>query len=1091
MIIDSRDGHQAAAPGAGVTAVLGPTNTGKTHLAIERMLGHSSGIIGLPLRLLAREVYDRLVARVGREAVALVTGEEKIKPPHARYWVSTVEAMPQDLDVAFVAVDEVQLAADLERGHVFTDRILRRRGREETLLLGAATMRGILSKLMPGINVITRPRLSMLLYSGQKKLTRLPERSAIVAFSAEEVYTIAELLRRQRGGAAVVLGALSPRTRNSQVELYQSGDVDLLVATDAIGMGLNLDVDHVAFGGLRKFDGFQFRNLNPAEMGQIAGRAGRHMRDGTFGVTGRADPLDPMLVERLEAHEFDEVRMLQWRNPDLDFASLDALRDSLAVAPRNPVLTRAPGGDDVQALETAARDPGVSERARSRKAVELLWAVCQVPDYRKIAPANHAELVSTLYRHLIDDGEIAEEWFASQVAYADRIDGDLDTLANRIAHIRTWTFVANRPEWLKDAVGWQEKTRAVEDRLSDALHERLAQRFVDRRTSVLARRLRENSVLEADIDRNGDVTVEGEHVGRLEGLRFSPDPGADKAVTAAGRKALAGELESRAEALAKASDEALTLELNGLVFWNANPVARLEKGERPLSPRIVLLADELLAGAARERAQARLEAWLASRMETLLGPLLALERDEGLAGMSRGVAFQLVEALGVLERQSVSDEVKELDQNQRGALRRHGVRFGAHHIFLPALLKPGPRVFAAQLWALQHGGLYQPGFDELVSLARSGRMSVAVGAGTSRGLYRALGYRVCGARAVRVDILERLADIIRAALAWKPGENSPAPAGAVDGRVFAVSENMTSLVGCAGEDFDAILRSLGYRSETRKGPLQRPWSGVASTAPVERRTPEAAPLEGSTAPATDAAGAPVEAADTAEAQVQALPQAGEDLPDAAAVDIAASPEGGGGAEPAAVLPEEAGTAGPEVAAATPAGAEPALPDTEEVPATPEQGATPEAIAAPAEAAEPLAEALVAEAEAEAEATAGEAGAETPAEEEHVVWRPARGGRPANAPRRQGGRGRRGGEQPAQAGAGAGTGPARDGERPEGREEARGKGRGRGQPPRKKGAPPPRPRPEGKPAPRREKEPDPDSPFAKLAALRDELAGRRR
>ncbi len=624
MSTDARDGHQAVAPGSGVTAVLGPTNTGKTHLAIERMLGHSSGIIGLPLRLLAREVYDRLVARVGAGAVALVTGEEKIKPANARYWVSTVEAMPQDLDVAFVAVDEVQLAADLERGHVFTDRILRRRGREETLLLGAATMRGILSKLMPGINIITRPRLSTLTYAGQKKITRLPERSAIVAFSADEVYQIAELLRRQRSGAAVVLGALSPRTRNAQVELYQSGDVDHLVATDAIGMGLNLDVDHVAFAGLRKFDGFQFRNLNAGEMGQIAGRAGRHMRDGTFGVTGRADPLDPMLVEKLEAHDFDDVRMLQWRNPDLDFSSLDALRESLALAPRNPVLTRAPGGDDVQALETAARDFHTAELATSRKTVELLWAVCQVPDYRKIAPANHAELVSSLYRQLVEDGEIGEDWFAGQVAYADRTDGDLDTLANRIAHIRTWTFVANRPDWLKDAVGWQERTRAIEDRLSDALHERLAQRFVDRRTAVLARRLRENSSLEAEIDKNGDVSVEGEHVGRLEGLRFTPDPTADgqhrKAVAAAGNKALAGQLEERADALVKAQDDALTLALDGLVFWKGDPVGRLEKGEAALQPKIVLLADELLAGGARERAAGRLETWLRTRLENAARP---------------------------------------------------------------------------------------------------------------------------------------------------------------------------------------------------------------------------------------------------------------------------------------------------------------------------------------------------------------------------------------------------------------------------------------------------------------------------------------
>src|SRR5690242_14006481 len=388
------------ARGAGVTAVLGPTNTGKTHLAIERMLAHSSGMIGLPLRLLAREVYNKVVERAGADNVALITGEEKIKPPNPRFWVSTVEAMPRDIDVAFLAIDEVQLGADLDRGHVFTDRILNRRAREETLVLGAATMRPMVEKLLPGAHVVSRPRLSMLTYAGEKKLTRLPRRSAIVAFSADEVYAIAELIRRQRGGAAVVLGALSPRTRNAQVALYQSGDVDYLVATDAIGMGLNLDVDHVAFASDRKFDGYQFRKLTPAELGQIAGRAGRATRDGTFGTTGRCDPFEPELVQALESHVFEPVRMLQWRNSALDFASLGALQASLAMTPQEQGLTRAPVGEDILVLEHASRDEDVRAFAKGRDAVERLWDACQVPDYRKIAPATHAELVTTLYGFL-------------------------------------------------------------------------------------------------------------------------------------------------------------------------------------------------------------------------------------------------------------------------------------------------------------------------------------------------------------------------------------------------------------------------------------------------------------------------------------------------------------------------------------------------------------------------------------------------------------------------------------------------------------------------------------------------------------------
>src|SRR6478735_9133449 len=396
----------------GVTAVLGPTNTGKTHLAIERMLAHPTGMIGLPLRLLAREVYLRVVAKVGPEKVALVTGEEKIKPDRPRYWICTIEAMPRDLDVAYVAIDEIQLAADMDRGHVFTDRLLYQRGREETLLIGSSTMLPLVQSLIPGVHTTTRPRLSSLTFAGEKKISRLPHRTAIVAFSAEEVYAIAELIRRQRGGAAVVLGALSPRTRNAQVELYQNGDVDYLVATDAIGMGLNLDVDHVAFASDKKFDGFRFRKLYPAELGQIAGRAGRHLSDGTFGTSGRCPPFDAETVEALENHVFDPVRALQWRNPDLDFSSLPVLRDSLAAQPREHGLLRAPMSEDVAALEILAREDDVVGFARGRAAVERLWQVCQVPDYRKVSPQSHADLVHQIYRFLMADGAVPGDWFS-------------------------------------------------------------------------------------------------------------------------------------------------------------------------------------------------------------------------------------------------------------------------------------------------------------------------------------------------------------------------------------------------------------------------------------------------------------------------------------------------------------------------------------------------------------------------------------------------------------------------------------------------------------------------------------------------------
>ena len=836
----------------GVTAVLGPTNTGKTSLAIERMLAHSSGLIGLPLRLLAREVYGKLVERAGEHNVALITGEERIKPDNPRYWVATVEAMPRDLDVAFVALDEIQIASDLDRGHVFTDRMLNRRGREETLLLGAATMRPLVERLLPGASILVRPRLSNLTFAGEKKITRLPRRSAIVAFSADEVYAIAELIRRQSGGAAVVLGALSPRTRNAQVELYQNGDVDYLVATDAIGMGLNLDVDHVAFAGNVKFDGWQFRRLNPGELAQIAGRAGRAQRDGTFGTTGRCPPFDAELVEQLEAHHFEPHRVLQWRNSALDFSTIDTLHRSLSIPPREEGLTRAPTADDVLVLEAMARDADVRRHAGTPAGVERLWEACQLPDYRKVSPASHSDLVARVYDDLMRFGKLSTDWFAKQVALADRAEGDIDTLSGRIAQVRTWTFAANRPDWLEDPEHWQGVTRRVEDRLSDALHERLTHRFVDRRTSVLMRRLRENAMLDTEITKTGDVVVEGHVIGHLLGFQFAADASAGgpeaKALRATAQKALAGEIEARAAKLAEATDDAFVLSADGTLRWIGEPVGKLIPGDDVLTPRLKIIADEHLTGAARDGVQARIDLWLKAHIEKLLGPIMALGRAEDIAGIGRGIAFQLVESLGVLERHKVAEEMKSLAQEARAVLRGHGVRFGAHHIYIPALLKPAPRALAAQLWALKHGGLQQKGLDELPHLASSGRTSIPVDPEIQKGLYRAVGFRVAGERAVRVDILERLADLIRPALAWRAGAPGEKPAGAVEGGGFTATVAMTSLAGCAGEDFASILRSLGYRMERRPAPVEAPV--VAAEAPAAE------------APATDtpAADVPVDAA---------------------------------------------------------------------------------------------------------------------------------------------------------------------------------------------------------------------------------------
>ncbi|MEP0940699.1 MAG: helicase-related protein [Rhizobiaceae bacterium] len=851
-----------AGSGRGVTAVLGPTNTGKTHLAIERMLAQPSGMIGLPLRLLAREVYQRVVERVGPEQVALITGEEKITPKQARFQICTVEAMPETADVHFLAIDEVQLATSLDRGHIFTDRLINLRGSHETMLLGAATLRPALEALLPGINIVTRPRMSQLHYAGQKKITRLPSRSAIVAFSADEVYAIAELIRRQRGAAAVVLGSLSPRTRNAQVELYQSGDVDFLVATDAIGMGLNLDVDHVAFAQDQKFDGFAHRRLKPAEFGQIAGRAGRHVRDGTFGVTGNVEPFEDELVERLESHNFANEALLQWRNRKLVFDSIEALIESLETPSTNRVLVKAPTATDQRALAAMVGQNDIRQRSQSVDEIRLLWQVAQVPDYRKIAPANHSDMLSTIFRDLIDDGCINEDWFSNQVKQCDVMAGDIDALSTRIAHIRTWTFVSHRQNWLKDAAHWQSETRAIEDRLSDALHERLTKRFVDRRTSVLMKRLRENTMLEAEIASTGAVTVEGHLVGELSGFRFTADPAADgpdaKAATAAAQKALASEIEARADRLAAAPNSDVILDSDGTLRWVGAPVGRLLATDDVLKPRILLLADEQLTGPARDKVAARLDRWFGFHCETLLKPLLELSQSEDLEGMARGVAFRLVENLGTVDRREISDDVRSLDQDQRGVLRRKGVRFGAYHIFIPTLLKPAPAGLVTLLWSLKNDKVGIEGSAEILAGLASGRTSMAAEEAYDEVVYRLAGYRVLGKKAVRVDILERLADLIRPAAGWRFKPESPAdrPEGAWDGGGFLVTPAMLSILGATHENMADILQGLGYRGESKleteiQSKLDQ-WDTTAA-APAVAETEDATPTPEGKAEGGDAA----------------------------------------------------------------------------------------------------------------------------------------------------------------------------------------------------------------------------------------------
>ncbi len=908
-----------------VTAVLGPTNTGKTHLAIERMLGHESGMIGLPLRLLAREVYDRIVGRVGPEKVALITGEEKIKPERARYFVCTVEAMPREVDVDFLAIDEIQLCSDPERGHVFTDRMLNARGRAETLLLGAQTMREAISDLIPGANFISRPRLSKLTYAGEKKITRLPARSAVVAFSAADVYSIAELIRRQRGGAAVVLGALSPRTRNAQVGLYQSGDVDFLVATDAIGMGLNLDLDHVAFAAVRKFDGQSHRNLTPGELAQIAGRAGRHMNDGTFGVTAGVEPLEADLVERLETHNFESVRVLQWRNADLDFRTLDRLRDSLRELPREQRLARARMADDVLALETVSADREIADFACAPAAVAKLWDVCQVPDYRKISPQSHAELVSTLYKFLMSAEErIPEDWFAKQVEITDRTDGDLDTLANRIAHIRTWTFVSNRADWLKDPAHWQGRAREIEDKLSDALHECLTQRFVDRKTSALMRGMRDKDELSADIHDDGSVHVESHFVGRLKGFRFTPETQSDnlqgKAARHAAAQVVSRELGMRARRVASAKADAFKLTRDGRVLWRDDEIARLEPAEDPLKPTVTLLVDEHLSGPDKEKVQARLDTWIAEIVAERLKPLVELTSAEDVTGLGRGIAFRLKESFGILKRDWIAEELKSLDQPARAQLRKYGVRFGAFNIYFPLLLKPAAAELAQTLWALKHAGEAGLSRDALPEPPRAGLTSAATNPAIPEAFYRACGYHHCGPRAVRLDILERLADAIRPLLAWRPDPNNPSmpPKGSTGDGAFTVTPEMMSYLGCSPDELGNVLKALGFRLERRPKKVIAPSPAPASVEPIA----EAAASGEETAPPPGAVESVPSEATLAEPVAADAVSA---VPPEAPSEVAAEPVAEAVEEVASAAPSE----GPEAAVAE-APATPAEPEMEEV-----------------------------------------------------------------------------------------------------------------------------------------------------------------
>ena len=801
-----------------VVAVLGPTNTGKTHLAVERMCGHSSGIIGFPLRLLAREVYDRVVKLKGVEQVALITGEEKILPPKARWFLCTAESMPMDREAAFVAIDEAQLGADAERGHVFTDRLLRARGREETMILGSESLRPMIRTLLPKTEIVSRPRFSTLSYAGAKKLSRLPKRSAIVAFSAEEVYAVAEMLRRQRGGAAVVMGALSPRTRNAQVAMFQAGEVDYLVATDAIGMGLNMDVSHVAFASLEKFDGRRQRRLTAAEMAQIAGRAGRHQRDGSFGSLG-AEMFTPEEIEAIENHDFPRLDHLYWRDGEPSTQSLDALIASLEARPEEPVLRAAPEAIDLAVLKRVAEEPWVRDRARSAAMVARLWAACGLPDFRKTGPEHHSRFVSRVFRHLSEgDGHVPHQWFADEIARLDSVQGDVETIAGRIASARSWAYIAHRADWLANPAHWAERTRELEEKLSDALHAALTQRFVDRRTSVLMRSIgKDLALLPVVVSAEGEVTVDAEPIGRLHGFQFHADhaPGADhKRLLAAAERHLAGEKAARAQALAAAPDVDFALatregEIAG-IEWRGVRIARLEPARELLRPRILLERPvAALDDVSRAAVTKRLDAWLSAATERALAPLLKLAsaaREPGTPAPLRALLAPLAESGGVIDRREVETALGALDREGRSLARKLGLTIGALDIFAPALLKPEAVRWRLALDAVRSG-------EPMPSLPPAGAVLIAPASQSERTAAERAGFRSLGRQMLRVDLAERIA---RAAHDAREGR-----------KPFAPDPALATSIGLDPATTARLMRALGFRpAEAGEGtPASWRWTG--------------------------------------------------------------------------------------------------------------------------------------------------------------------------------------------------------------------------------------------------------------------------
>jgi len=778
-----------------ITAVLGPTNTGKTHLAVETMLEYESGIIGFPLRLLAREIYDKCLNKIGSDKVALITGEEKIIPKSPKYFVCTVESMPQDMIVDFVAVDEIQMCTDHERGHIFTDRLLHARGEKLTMFLGSHTMKPIIKSLLNNVEFVTKERYSKLTYSGYKKISRLNPKTALIAFSVDEVYAIAELVRRQKGGAAIIMGSLSPKTRNSQVELYQSGDANFLVATDAIGMGINMNIDNVSFSNIRKFDGKKTRKLTLSEISQIAGRAGRHINDGTFGVTGDCKQFSSNEIEKLEKHELNKIEVLYWRNSKINFDSLNELIVSLEKNTNNEFLKKTNDCEDEKVLKFLIKNNSNLIDNLSKDSVKILWECCQIPDFSKKEYGNHIEIVKKVFEFLTSkSGKVTNDYMKTQLKYLDRYDGNIDTLTNRISNVRTWSYVANKRKWTNNSDYWIERAKYIEDKLSDKLHDELTKSFVDKRISILSRSIKQNISLATEIKNENEVIIDNQYIGRLNGLKLDLDLKSDslkadiKSLRKAARQAIAPELMRRVNKIIK--NEEFRLDNDHKIYWMDSPIAYISKGKNYLNPKLELIVDEAIDLESKEKLKSNLEKKLYNLIFSELSDLVNLSKSKFKNNYVRALCYQLFEKNGVMKRESVHQMIKNISKEDRLSLRKSGIKIGRYHIFLPRMLKPSAVELRVKLWKLYYTE------DKKYIIPKSGLNFLKDESTKNIKFLLICGFENFNKFYVRVDILERLF--------LKIIENSK-------NGVFKMDSNMINLIGCNKENFYKLLELMEYK----------------------------------------------------------------------------------------------------------------------------------------------------------------------------------------------------------------------------------------------------------------------------------------